>query len=101
MAYPIRTNIKEGLKGRVSEVLFVPKSVNQKKNHISVCVCMGCHTFYSFDQNLTDAEAVTSNRILFNVRGWPMKKTVKYSELSSAYPNRHPYCRNDLGHCHK
>lgn len=78
LAHGIRTNIKEGLKVRVSEVILVPKPVNKKKNHISVCVYMGlgCHTFYSYDQNLMDPEVVTYNWILFNVWGWPVKKTL-------------------------
>lgn len=52
----------------------VPKPMNQKKNHISA---VACHTFFGYDQNLKDAEVVTTNKILFNAPIWPMQKTSK------------------------
>ena len=48
--------------------------MNQKKNHISA---VACHTFFGYDQNLKDAEVVTTNKILFNATIWPMQKTLK------------------------
>ena len=47
--------------------------MNQKKTHISA---VRCHTF-GYNQNLKDAEVVTTNKILFNVPNWPMQKTAQ------------------------
>lgn len=47
--------------------------MKQKKTHISA---VRCHTF-CYDQNLKDAEAVTTNKVLFNAPNWPVQKTAE------------------------